>query len=145
MNGSEASNCCLLLKQVQESVKKEANNELRKQGLTSSQAQMLMALYEADQHCLSLKQMEKSFQVSQPTIVGIVKRLEQKGYVESHNFAGDKRVKIVAITEDGIAKLSEGKAAMDKVQNRWFQGLSEEEQTQFRTILEKIALQRDNF
>ena len=75
--------CGMLIKQVQDAVAKKLNNSLRESGLTHVQLGTLIALEHTEGRTLRLKELEKIFHVSQPTVVGVVDRLEEKGLTVS--------------------------------------------------------------
>ena len=55
----------LLIKKIHDSLEKRANNTLRSKDLTLMQMSVLMALQETPNKQLSLKEMERHFQVAQ--------------------------------------------------------------------------------
>lgn len=71
----------MLLKQINDNLGKRANNELRKSGLTISQIRYLGFMYENGKERTPFKLLEKEFDVAQPTVAGIMRRLEKKGLV----------------------------------------------------------------
>ena len=95
--------CGELIKQINDELRKNANNEMRSQGLTATQANTLVELYYAPEQQLSMKDLEERLHVAQSTVVGIVSRLEQKKLVESFSHSSDKRIKLVRITQAGAA------------------------------------------
>ena len=93
--------CGLLMKQIHDEMRKNANNALRPQGITLVQLDALTKLDQAPEGQRSLKELEQILHVAQSTAAGIVARLEQKGLVEGFGDAGDRRVKRVKITPAG--------------------------------------------
>ena len=137
---NEDSHCAFLIKQIHSELEKNANNMLREQDLTLSQASVLMEL---DQdHELELKQLEKRLHVAQSTTVGIVHRLEQKGFVEMLGSPDDKRVKIVRITESGQACCDSSKVNMQLADESLSRSLTDAEREILIVLLKKI---RDSF
>ena len=57
------------------------DNDLKTQDLTFSQAQVLVVI-ERNGGTIAQKEIEKILDVSHPTIVGLVNRLHEKGFVE---------------------------------------------------------------
>lgn len=130
----------LLIKQLHDSLEKQANNDLRAKDLTMMQVSVLQALQRAEEKRLPMKQLERYFQIAQSTVAGIVSRLERKGLVEARGDAADKRVKLVQITKAGEAFCEEASAQMRKAEARLVDGFSDEERAQFNALLFK-ALQ----
>ncbi|MFC2662245.1 MAG: MarR family winged helix-turn-helix transcriptional regulator, partial [Eubacterium sp.] len=109
-----------------------------KQGLTLTQSGVLIFLSGHEKNTAPMKEIEKFLGVAQPTVVGIVKRLEQKQYVESFEDAEDHRVKLVHLTASGEEKCRAGRAHMEKAEEALLAPLTEEERGQFLEMLERV-------
>lgn len=129
----------LLFKQIHDRLEKNSNNALRSQGLTMMQVSVLMALHEADEQRLSMKELERHFGVAQSTVAGIISRLEQKGLIEALADVEDKRVKLVHITNMGENCCSDAACHMKKAEEFLLQGFSKEEQILLNQLLIKIV------
>lgn len=129
----------LLIKQIHDCLEKQANNALRSKGLTLMQMSVMTDLQEAPEKKLSMKELERHFQVAQSTVAGIVARLEQKGFVEAVGDPADRRIKLVHITPEGEACWEEGEFYRKEAEEMLLQGFSREEQTLFHTLLIKAA------
>ena len=79
----------LLFKQIHDRLEKQSNNALRAKDLTMMQVSVLMALQQAAEQRLSMKELERYFGVAQSTVAGIVSRLEQKDLVEAFGDTAD--------------------------------------------------------
>jgi DNA-binding MarR family transcriptional regulator len=134
--------CGALIKQIHDAVNKRVNNMLRENGLTFTQIRVLMELGEHGGEAVSLKELERFFRVAQPTVVGIVRRLEAKGLVESFTSPDDNRVKLVKLAESGIQFREMNARAIDEMENRLTSALTESERLEFlrmlRTVRESI-------
>ena len=96
--------CGSLLKQINDEMRKNANNAMRAQDMTLAQLEALVQLEQAPDGQHSLKELEQLLHVAQSTAAGIISRLEQKGYVEGFGDAGDRRVKLVRIGGTGVCR-----------------------------------------
>lgn len=128
-----------LIKQIHDRLEKRANNALRATGLTLMQTSILMALEEAAENQLSMKAMERQFQVAQSTIAGIVARLEQKGFVEALADAADRRVKLVHVTPAGEACCRKAAYYRQEAEETLLHGFSQEERAVLNALLRKAA------
>ena len=126
-----------VFKRIKEMIEKHGNSNLKEIGLTIGQGSIL--LYISEQGQASMKEIEKVFHVSQPTIVGIIARLIKSGLVESFGVASDKRVKIVKLTHYGQQRVNEIGVAMKKTEDTLFSALTEDEKDIFGTLLAKIG------
>lgn len=128
-----------LIKQIHDGLEKRANNALRSKDLTLMQMSILMDLQEAAGKQLSMKEIERHFQVAQSTAAGIVARLEQKGFVEAFGDAADKRIKLVHITPAGQACCEEGEYYRNEAEEILLKGFSREERILLNTLLIRAA------
>jgi DNA-binding MarR family transcriptional regulator len=92
-----------LIKLINECIVKKANQNLKPYDLTLSQARILFYLQDHPDKITSQKDLEEFFEVSHPTIIGILNRLERKCFIWSEFDLKDKRVKNVFLTETGAA------------------------------------------
>lgn len=132
------TSCGSLLKQIHDEMEKRGNNSLRSQGLTIAQLGILLVLYDKENHCLPLKQIERELHVAQSTAAGIVTRLEQKGLVDGYESPDDHRVKMVRMTQAGLDCCEEADRHMAEAENDILSALTDEERSIFQTLLQKV-------
>ncbi|NLA86872.1 MAG: MarR family transcriptional regulator [Clostridiales bacterium] len=129
------STCGMLIKQIYDAIGKHANNALRKSDVTLAQVRLLMELGEDGGVVISLKELERRFQVAQPTIAGIIRRLEAKGLVHGLTSAEDNRVKLVRLTSEGEALRQKNMREIEEMECRLMMCLTEEEQQALHRML----------
>lgn len=127
-----------IIKYISDKVRQKADNNLKDHNVTLSQVRVLNFLWRENGSC-SQKQIEDFLQVSHPTVVGLVSRMEQSGYIQTSVSSDDKRNKIVTVTDSGMALASELCRFMDDMDNRMLEGLSEEQQSQLADMLLTVA------
>ncbi len=127
-----------MIKYISDKVRQKADNNLKDHNVTLSQVRVLNFLWRQEGSC-SQKQIENFLQVSHPTVVGLVSRMEQSGYIQTSVSSDDKRNKIVTVTDSGMALASELCRFMDDIDNRMLEGLSEEQQSQLADMLLTVA------
>jgi len=86
-----------------------------------------------------MKELEAAQKVAQPTMVGIVNRLEKNGFVETRTDEKDRRVKRVKLTEAGREWCRDGQRHMDRMDEVLLTGLSEKEVKELVRLLEKVS------
>ncbi len=128
-----------LVKQLFDTLQKEANHVLSSDGLTMVQVHLLVKLKSSPEKCCSLKELEKELHIAQSTVVGIVKRLEQKKLVESHGDVADKRIKKVRITAKGAEISKKAIQHLDEVEKKFFSGITAAEKEELIELLEKVV------
>ena len=124
-------------KLISDKLKVHADADLKNQGLTLAQSRVLTFLNEQD-GIATQKEIEDYLQVSHPTVVGLVSRMEQNELVETWFDPENRRNKMVRLTEKS-KKIGEN---MDEVTEQHdkalLNGLSEQEQAELNRILNII-------
>jgi len=134
----ESEDIGIMLKQINDILGKNANNELRRSNVTISQIRFLSYLLESGKDRVSLKELEKEFQVSQPTVVGIVKRMKDKGLVKTVQSEEDGRAKDVMLSPAGAKILEEGENRKERMEAILLGGLKMKERRELRRMLSTI-------
>ena len=134
----QRQDCGLLIKQINDELRKNANNALRSLNMTLTQLDALAALNPAPEGQRSLKELEQILHVAQSTAAGIMVRREQKGLVESFGDSADRRIKRVRITPAGIQCLSIALHHRAEAEEQLLSGLTETERDIFCTLLKKV-------
>ena len=101
----------MILKNIHKRVVNELNKELMQFDITLMQSEVLRYIYcNQDQKDVFQKHIEEYFNSTNPTITGILNRLESKELIKREISEMDGRYKKLTITEKGrvlIAKMSE--------------------------------------
>lgn len=87
-----------LIKNINDKLKIKADADLKRYNLTFTQSRVFAFLQENGGQATQ-KEIEMFLDVSHPTVVGIVSRMEQNGYVTTWIDSKDKRVKNVKLTK----------------------------------------------
>lgn len=130
--------CGLLIKNIDNHLAKMANESLANDELTFSQLRFMAYMYDREGKRALLKDMEEFYEVSQPTVAGIMKRLSQKGFVTVDVDEHDHRHKVAALTQLGIDVIEKQENFRKGLQTVILSPLSEEEQNSFIDMLERI-------
>ncbi|MGI5990058.1 MAG: MarR family winged helix-turn-helix transcriptional regulator [Lachnospiraceae bacterium] len=125
----------MLLKKINDRMFAKANADMSASNLTFSQMYVLVHLTKADGRMVSLKELEKSFHVAQPTMAGIVSRLAAKGFVRTEPKPGDRRAKIVCLTSKGEAFMKQHREDMDRNDAKLFRRMSLAERQELYRLL----------
>lgn len=114
---------------------KQINQRLKKSDLSMAQGLVLIFLQEADGHELAIKILEKMAETSQPTMLGVINRLEQKQFVTTH--LTEKRKKMVTLTEDGLNTIPYISECIQEVEKIFFQNFTVGEYAIFMELLQR--------
>ena len=88
-----------MFKQINNVYEKEFNNRLRTLGITASQCAVLDYLFDCEKEEVTQRDIEKGLNLRNPTVTGLLKRLDEKGYILSVQSNTDKRCKNIYLTE----------------------------------------------
>ncbi|MEZ4358068.1 MAG: MarR family transcriptional regulator [Eubacteriales bacterium] len=135
---NEVESVGLLIKKIHDAIGAITNIELKELDLTMSQSRVLYFLYQVRGHNVSIREIENHFCVKHTTALGILNRLEIKGFITSTGSRDDKRVRNVEITTKG-KKIHE--AILSKFSNleeRYLKGFTSEELKSLKMALTVI-------
>lgn len=107
-------------------------------GLTSSQIELLMYLLAHEGEDIYQIDIQKAMHRSNPTITGIVKRLEKNGFIERIAVEEDKRFKKIVATEQTRERLNECMTPKKEAEENLLRGFSEEEKAQLLDYLKRM-------
>lgn len=128
------------LKLINDRTRHQFDLSLKELNLTFSQAGVLRLLYENDGQ-MSQREIEKAMQVSHPTIVGLVSRLEKNGFVTTHTCDTDHRNKIIESTDKALEHRAYVQSSRKKFEELLLAHLSDQDVSELERMLSQI---RDN-
>ncbi len=131
-------NLGLLLKKIHNEMKKRVDFDMQKMDLTFSQHHVLMYLRHQNKQSVSLKELEKHFSVAQSTMAGIVKRLEERGFITAYMDDKDKRVKKIKLSKQGIQICEKSCVNMQEKERELSAVLTKQEKKELVKLLEKL-------
>lgn len=126
-----------IIKIISEKLKVHADADLKKRGLTISQARVLGFLEYHDGQATQ-KEIEQHLNVAHPTVVGLVQRLEKNGFLTCNVDPRDKRNRIIMQTKKAADMSMVLEKSLDDREAVLLSGLSDEEIDELRRILYKI-------
>lgn len=118
---------------------------LAKGGLTLSQMMVIESFRHSKDGYQTVQDIQNALHVAQPTVSGLVKRMEKKGLLKRVD-SKDKREKVLTLTEEGKDAINNARNGMLSIESILLASLNEEEIEQFRNLLDKIwnSLDEDN-
>lgn len=104
--------------------------------LTAAQSHILCYItYRKSPPCA--RDIEEAFQLSHPTVSGILSRLEQKEFIEMRPDEQDRRCKRIYILEKGLQLDELMRQVIHSTEEKMVQNFTEEEKTQFSDLLRR--------
>ena len=127
----------MLLKCLDKKIVSEFNKELEQFEITLMQSEILRYIhYYEEKQDVFQKQIEEFFNSTNPTITGILKRLESKELIKRETSLTDARYKKLTLTEKGrvlLDKLRE--LGLKKIEHKLTKRLSSEERDELERLL----------
>ncbi len=127
-----------MIKQINNVYEKDLNERLRTIGITASQCAVLDYLFHTSKEEVSQRDVERALNLKNPTVTGLLKRLDEKGYILCVPNANDKRKKNIYLTEkayDIQRRMENDRRKLDRELTR---GMTKREVAALRKNLEKL-------
>jgi MarR family transcriptional repressor of mepA len=127
-----------LLKGIGDALKHCMDQRLKGSNTTFSQARILDFLSSCQNQSASQKQIEDCFQITHPTVIGLVRRLETKGLVRTSHSSTDGRVRIVELTDTGRDHVEICRLDREEHEGLILKGFNDEEALQLSQLLQRV-------
>lgn len=127
-----------MIREINDELARQANNQLRVAGVTMSQIGLLLQLEVAPDGLLTVGELASKLHVSQPTASGLVNRLEKKRLVKVLGDPDDRRVRHVLLTGAGRQCCREGERNMADAEERLLHNLNADERAVFLALLRRV-------
>lgn len=127
-----------LFKQINNVYEKELNEKLRQIGITASQCAVLDYLFHTSKEEISQRDVEKHLSLKNPTVTGLLKRLDEKGYILCVPNATDRRKKNIYLTEKAYDIQRRMEADRRKLDRELTRGMTKREIAALRKNLDKL-------
>ena len=127
-----------LFKQINNVYEKEFNNRLRKLGITSSQFEVLDFLLQSSKDQVTQRDIERALNLKNPTVTGLLKRLDEKGFILSVPSGKDKRCKNIYLTEKAYDIQKRMEVHRKKLDKMLTLGMTEKEAEALYRMLNRV-------
>lgn len=127
-----------MIRQINNIYEKEFNRMLKSIGITSSQCEVLDYLFQTSEEEITQRDIERQLCLKNPTVTGLLKRLEEKGFIFSVPSPSDKRCKNIYLTEKAYDIQRKMEASRKKSDKMLVLGMSKREVEAFERTLEKV-------
>ncbi len=126
------------IKRISDYIEADANRELEQYGLTLTQARVLAFLLNRRDTTTIQKDIESFFEIRHSTVIGILQRMEAKGFIESSVDPADKRQRIVSVTQAAVELEKAIQKHCGESEKRMCVGMAPEELCTFKQLLYKV-------
>lgn len=134
----ENAKISILVKKSALTFDKLSNQLLTPYDLTGSQFKILMVLYHTPEGSVRQADIEAKFSMTNPTVTGLVQKLEAKGLVRRVPHPGDKRSKVLVLTERAMEMKEELLALANSLEGQMTAKLTGPECDRLAALLEKM-------
>ncbi len=124
----------VLFKQLSMAYAKSLRRAAARYDLTAAQAMILIYLSKAD-HPVNQRELETYYRLSNPTVTGLMKRMEAKNFIQREVSKEDARFKYITLTPKAIEVVSSVQGELDDTDRCAVQSLNTEEEQQFYRFL----------
>lgn len=132
-----------LFKQINNVYEKEFNNRLRKLGITSSQCAVLDYLFTSGKEEITQRDIEKALSLKNPTVTGLLKRLDEKGFILAVPSNKDRRCNNIYLTEKAFdiqKRMENDRKKLDKMLTL---GMNKKEVEALEKMLDRVLYNID--
>lgn len=128
-----------MIKVLSEAVRQRANRDFKDCNLTMQQTAVLSFLKEREnKEETTQKDIQDYLRVAHPTVVSILKGMEQKKLIKTFASETDRRMKLVSLTgreESSMKKVIEGR---ERMETQLLNGFTEAEEKALRDYLKRL-------
>jgi DNA-binding MarR family transcriptional regulator len=104
-------------------------------GIEVTPIQVMLLFFLRQNNGLSLTQISQGLMLENPTVTGLIDRLEKLGYVKRSDHPNDRRVYLVYLTEKGTKVANKALPIVKKLNEEIKKGYSKEEVENFKKVL----------
>ena len=127
-----------LIKQIHIAFETRCHKNLQRYNLTPSQMDILLYLKRHEEDTLTQRDLETGLTLKNPTVTGLLNRLEEKGFITREQNLNDKRSKFIKMTEKTQRVLDDAYLYIQELDAQMLNGISKEEQSSYLIICIKF-------
>jgi DNA-binding MarR family transcriptional regulator len=128
----------ILIKFIENVIKTDRNNILKEIDLSTAQGDVLTYLLFHQEYEINQKDIEKEFRIKNPTVTGILKRLELKSLIKREVSARDSRSKKIIVTDKSKQLQKEISDMGELIENKLTNGFSQQEREELLILLQRV-------
>jgi DNA-binding MarR family transcriptional regulator len=136
-SSSKATECALNVIRTNDLFLKLIEGIQRPLGLSNATGLTISVLANAKEP-ISPHEVSERLVVTRATVTGLLDSLERKGYATRKPHPTDRRMLLVEITDEGRRVADEMREQIHRMEKKWFEVLSREEQEQFIQFMWRI-------
>ena len=127
------------LKMVEHLAKRIGDEHLKEIGLTRSQADVIILLAHESDKVFHQRDIERALNYTNPTVTGLLNRLEQKNFIVRQVDPNDSRARIIKLTDAALDVLEEIYRSIRQTEQMILEGFSKEEMDILIPFMSRMA------
>lgn len=127
------------LKMVEHLAKRIGDEHLKEIGLTQSQADVIILLAHESDQVFRQRDIERALNYTNPTVTGLLNRLEQKDFIVRQVDPDDSRARIIKLTDTAWDVVEEIYRSIRQTEQMIFEGFSKEEMDMLIPLVARMA------
>lgn len=127
------------VKTIEHLAKRIGNAHLNEIGLTQSQGDIIIFLASEPEKKIHQRDIERALNYSNPTITGLLNRLEQKGLITRSVDVNDSRVRVISLTDAALSIIEEIHRSIQETEKLLLEGFTKEEIELLAPLMARIA------
>ena len=116
----------------------EAIRQAGAEDLSAMQGHIIGYLYFCRDRDIFQRDIEETFNITRSSVTGIVKLMEEKGYLTRQSVQGDARLKKLSLTQKGLEHQQRAMAAIEQVETSAIRDFTPEEVELFHALCARI-------
>ena len=124
-----------LISKVHQKLLTSLQKSFSESGIEVTPIQVMLLFYLQQSNGLSLTQISQGLMLENPTVTGLIDRLEKSGYVKRSDHPNDRRVYLVHLTEKGNKVAKKALPIVRKLNEQIKEGYSRDEIEDFKKVL----------
>lgn len=124
---------------ISEIMTREMNKRFEERHITDAQTRII-DFVAASGGSARQRDIQAYLQVSHPTVVGLLKRMVDKGFIKISQSSNDMRANIIVLLDDGRVEYDRVQSHREEIEKILTSGLSKSEIDQLSVALDKVLL-----
>lgn len=127
-----------LFKQIHLAFEMQRTQNMKSMGLTPAQMDILLFLSMRQREEITQKDIETALRLSNPTVTGILNRMEEKDMIRRVRKEEDKRCRLVQMTDKSRICMESLRQDMEQEEERLTKGMTSQQTEEFRNMLKMV-------
>jgi len=135
----------MMFKHIDNSLGMNFNIEMKELDLTKTQTDLIRFINDNPGKKITQKDIEEGLKLKNPTITGVINRMEEKGFVTRRIDENNKKYRIIELTTKAHEVLREIKSKAITIEKRMSAGMTMDEKIEFNRLMDLVLKNLEQF